>query len=157
MWNKFSKCKRARHERKCSLACLSYSWNLVLLLSFISGIFWEVCVCVCSGKYNGTNLHSLRILLQMAVSEGRNAGKTLIWSRQVRIWNCNATAATRSANTPFVFRFSLIFFFFPHQQLILETLIATRCPAPIVNLISTESVASLDQLGLGMLGRQESL
>lgn len=49
MWNKFSKCKRARHERRYSLACLSYSWNLVLFLSFISRIFFGG-VCVCSGS-----------------------------------------------------------------------------------------------------------
>lgn len=48
----------------------------------------------------------------MSVSKGRNAGKTLICSRQLRIWNRSATGATCPANTPFLFRFSLVNFFF---------------------------------------------
>lgn len=139
--------------------CLSELFLISGLAPFFhkQDFFGWVFVCVGSGKYNGTNLHSLRIWLQIAVSEGGNAGKTLICSRQVRIWNRSATGATCSANTPFLFRFSFKNLFFPHQRLILETPIATRCPASVLSLISTESLASLDQLGFGMLGKQESL
>lgn len=44
----------------------------------------------------------------MSVSEGRNAGKTLICSHQVRIWSRSAKGATCPANTPFLFRLSLV-------------------------------------------------
>lgn len=60
------------------------------------------------------------------------------------------------SHMPCKFSFVKKFFFLP-QRLILETPIATLCPASVLSQISTESAASLDQFGLGMLGKQESL